>query len=210
MTAALVENTNIRPKPLFRFAFFVPYFFSMAVAGAIFTRAYDPSYGLINKLLEMVGFAGDKLQWLGNQRLALPAVVSVFVWHEMPFCYIVFSAAIQQIDRELYDAAAVDGASGSQAFWYVTIPCLRNIMTFVMTVMLIGGLTPFAAVFVLTTPGLGGPYYATEVLPTLIFKKGLQGYNAGEAAALGVILLVVVAGVSFAFVRLRERAIQAE
>ena len=74
----------------------------------------------------------------------------------------------------------------------MTIPGLRSITTFLMTVMLIGGLTPFAVIFALTTPGLGGPYYATEVLPTLIFKAGLQGTNIGQASALGVMLLIAV------------------
>lgn len=206
IAAALVEDTKLQPKSLFRFAFFVPYFFSMAVAGAIFARVYDPSYGLINRIFALVGFTNFQPQWLGDQKLALFAAISVFIWHETPFCYIVFTAAIQQIDRELYAAARVDGASALQIFWYITIPSLRTIATFVMTIMLIGGLTPFAVVFALTTPGLGGPYYATEVLPTLIFKKGLQGYNASEAAALGVILLVLVVGIAFVFVRLRERA----
>lgn len=210
LAAAVIEDSNLRPKPLFRFAFFVPYFFSMAVAGAIFARVYDPSYGMLNQLLRFVGLGEFQPQWLGDQRLALLAAVVVFLWHETPFCYIVFTAAIQQINRDLYDAAKVDGASGIQIFRYVTVPALNTIITFVGTVMLIGGLTPFAVVFALTTPGLGGPYYATEVLPTLIFKKGLQGYNAGESAALGVLLLLVVVGVATIFIWIREKFAQSD
>jgi len=210
VSAALVEDSAIRPKALFRFAFFVPYFFSMAVAGAIFARVYDPSYGMLNRMLQEIGLGHIQPQWLGDQRLALLAAIVVFLWHETPFCYIVFTAAIQQIDRELYDAARVDGADGLQIFRNITVPSLSNIATFVMTVMLIGGLTPFAVVFALTTPGLGGPYYATEVLPTMIFKKGMQGYNAGEAAALGVILLLVVVLIAAVFVQVRERTSHSE
>jgi ABC-type sugar transport system permease subunit len=129
----------------------------------------------------------------------------VFVWHETAFCFIVFAAAIQQLDRELYAAARIDGANALQVFRDVTVPGLRQIATFVMTIMLIGGLTPFAVVFALTTPGLGGPYYATEVLPTLIFKAGLQGTNIGQSAALGVMLLVVVLSITLAFSWVRDR-----
>lgn len=205
VAAALVEDTNLRPKPLFRFAFFVPYFFSMAVAAALFTRVYDPSYGMINQVIHALGFTDVKPQWLGDGKIAIYAAMGVFVWHETAFCYIVFTAAIQQIDQSLYDSAKVDGASEVQVFRYITIPSVRNVTTFVMSIMLIVGLTPFAVVFPLTTPGLGGPYYATEILPTLIFKKSRQGYNASEAAALGVILLILVIGIVSAFLWFRER-----
>ena len=202
--AALVEDSRLRPKGLFRFGFFLPYFFSMAVAGAIFARVYDPSYGMINRLLQIVGVDAAP-QWLGDRSLAIWAAIGVFVWHETAFCFIVFAAAIQQLDRELYAAARIDGANALQVFRDVTVPGLRQIATFVMTIMLIGGLTPFAVVFALTTPGLGGPYYATEVLPTLIFKAGLQGTNIGQAAALGVMLLVVVLSITLAFSWVRDR-----
>jgi len=203
VSAALVEDSGIRCKGLFRFAFFLPYFFSMAVAGAIFTRVYDPSYGMLNRLLDTFGFSAQH-QWLGDQKLALWAAIAVFVWHETAFCFIVFAAAIQQIDREMYDAAKIDGASAIRIFLDITVPSLSSLATFVMSIMLIGGLTPFAVVFALTTPSLGGPYYATEVLPTLIFKKGLQGTNAGQASALGVILLLVVVSTTLLFTGFRS------
>ncbi len=207
VAAAIVEDTRIRWKSLFRFAFFLPYFFSMAVAGAIFTRVYDPSYGMLNQLLHVVG-VDVAPQWLGDRSLAIWAAIGVFVWHETAFCFIVFAAAIQQLDRDLYAAARLDGANAFQVFRDVTIPGLRPITTFLMTVMLIGGLTPFAVIFALTTPGLGGPYYATEVLPTLIFKAGLQGTNVGQASALGVMLLIAVIAITLAFTWVRDRTDQ--
>lgn len=202
--AALIEQSRIRPKALFRFALFVPYFFSMAVGAAIFARVYDPSYGLLNKALAILG-TGLQPQWLGDASLALPAAIAVYVWHETPFAYIVFTAAIQQLDREQMDAALVDGASSWQRFLHITVPNLHHVITFVMLVLLIGGLTPFAVVYALTTPGLGGPNYATEVLPTMVFKKGLQGFDAGEAAAMGVILLIVVVTMAFLLLWVRRR-----
>ena len=117
VAAAIVEDSRIRWKSLFRFAFFLPYFFSMAVAGAIFTRVYDPSYGMLNQLLQVVGIDVAP-QWLGDRSLAIWAAIGVFVWHETAFCFIVFAAAIQQLDRELYAAATarwgkcVPGISG--------------------------------------------------------------------------------------------------
>ena len=195
ITAAMVEDSQVPFKPLFRLGFFLPYFFSIAVAAALFTRVYDPTYGLLNSLLRSVGLPGDT-QWLGDTRYALAAAIVLYIWHETAFCFIIYSAAIRQIDREQYDAARVDGASAIQVFRYVTVPAVRPVTTVVAALMLIGGLTPFAIVFALTNPGLGGPYYATEVLPTLIYKAGVQGYNAGQAAAMSVLLVFVVAAAS--------------
>lgn len=204
ISAALVEDGPARPKALFRFAFFSPYLFSLAVAGAIFTRVYDPSYGFIASLLQIVGLGGLKIQWLGDPRLALGASLVVFLWHETPFCFLVFSAAIRQIDRSLYDASSVDGASGVQTFVHVTVPSLRGITTMIVMVMFLIGLIPFAVVYALTFPALGAPSYATEIAPTLIFKLGLLGTNYEEAAALSVLLLVVVALTTLGLNRLRE------
>lgn len=204
-TAALVENSRIRPKALFRLAFFLPYFFSMAVAGAIFARVYDPSNGLIDRLLAVTGINTTGFQWLGSQSLALPASMAVFIWHETPFCFIIFMAAIQQIDRELSDAARIDGASELGVFRHVTVPGVRNIASFVAMIMLIGGIAPFATLYGLEGQGLGGPYYATEVLPSIIFKTGMQGSSVGMASAMSVILLGIVVAVTLVFYGIRAR-----
>jgi len=205
ITAALIENSRIRAKALFRFAFFLPYFFSMAVAGAIFARVYDPSNGLIDRFLAVTGINTTGFQWLGSMSLALPAVMVVFIWHETPFCFIIFSAAIQQIERELVDAARIDGASGIEVFRYVTMPGVRNVATFVMLIMLIGGIGPFATLYGLEGSNLGSPYYATEVLPTIIYRNGMQGSEVGMASAMSVMLLVIVGLVTLVFFGIRTR-----
>jgi len=204
VSAALVEDGPARPKALFRFVFFSPYLFSLAVAGAIFTRVYDPSYGFIASLLKLIGFGDLKLQWLGDPHLALTAALVVFLWHEVPFCFLVFSAAIRQIDRNLYDAANVDGAWGLQTFVHITVPSLRTVTTMVVMIMLLVGLIPFAVVYALTFPALGAPSYATEIIPTMIFKLGLLGTNYEEAAALSVLLLVAIVGITLGLNKVRE------
>lgn len=204
-TAALVEDGPCRPKGLFRFLFFSPYLFAMAVAGAIFGRVYDPSYGLLNSMLREIGLGWFQPQWLGDRRLALGSAIGVFLWHEVPFCFLILSGAIRQIDRTLYDAAVVDGAHGFQIFRHVTIPSIRSTLSFVLLIMLIVGLTPFAVVFALTNPALGAPSYATEVPPTVIFKLGLLGTDYGQAAAVSVLLLTAIAIISVTFMRIRSR-----
>ncbi len=208
ISAALVEDGPIRPKALFRFLFFSPYLFSLAVAGAIFTRVYDPTYGFIAALLKLVGYGNVHPQWLGDPHLALGASIAVFLWHEVPFCFLIFSAAIRQVDRDQYDAARVDGASGLQLFRHITVPALRGVTTTVVMIMFLVGLIPFAVVYALTFPDLGAPSFATEILPGMIFKLGMLGTNYEEAAALSVLLLIVISAVTIGLNRFREWELQ--
>ena len=123
VAAALVEDGPVPGKPLVRFLFFCPYILSLAVAGVIFGRFYDPSYGLFNMVLQAAGLPAGT-QWLGDPKLALGAAIVVFLWHEIPFCFLVFSAALRQLDRELHEAAQLDGAKGLRIFLSVTTPQL--------------------------------------------------------------------------------------
>ncbi|MCU1439681.1 MAG: lacF [Rhodoglobus sp.] len=190
VSAALVEDGPVPGKALLRFLFFCPYLLSLAVAGVIFSKFYDPSYGLVNQLLGAVGLPSNT-QWLGDPSLALGAAIVVFLWHETPFCFLVLSAAIRQVDRELYEAARLDGAGGVRIFFSVTIPVVRGILGVLAGVMFITGMIAFPVIFALTAPAVGAPSHATEILPTLIFSQGIQGGNTPTAAALSVILLAL-------------------
>jgi ABC-type sugar transport system permease subunit len=190
VSAALVEDGPVPGKAFIRFLFFCPYLLSLAVAGVIFGKFYDPSYGLFNQVLGALGLPAHT-QWLGNPSLALGAAIVVFLWHETPFCFLVLSAAIRQQDRELYEAARLDGAGGVRVFLSITIPGVRGIWAVIAGVMFITGMIAFPVIFALTAPSVGAPSHATEILPTLIYSQGVQGGNAPTAAALSVILLVL-------------------
>ena len=185
ISAALVEDGPVPGKALVRFLFFCPYILSLAVAGVIFGRFYDPSYGLFNMVLRAIGLPSGT-QWLGDPSLALGAAIVVFLWHEIPFCFLVFSSAVRQLDRELYEAARLDGAGGLRIFVSITTPQLRRIWAVLAAVMFITGMVAFPVIFALTAPAVGAPSHATEILPTLIYTQGIQGGNAPTAAALSV------------------------
>ena len=162
---------------------------------------------MINQVIHALGFTDVKPQWLGDGRIRhLRGHGCICSGTETAFCYIVFTATIQQIDRSLYDAAKVDGASEVQVFRFITIPSVRDVATLRhdnhadCRLDALRGCLPADH-----APAWAGPYYATEILPTLIFKKARQGYNASEAAALGVILLILVIGIVSAFLWFRER-----
>jgi ABC-type sugar transport system permease subunit len=192
VSAALVEDGPVPGKAFIRFLFFSPYLLSLAVAGVIFGKFYDPTFGLFNQVLGALGLPAHT-QWLGNPSLALGAAIVVFLWHETPFCFLVLSAAIRQQDRELYEAARLDGAGGVRVFLSVTVPGVRGIWAVLAGVMFITGMIAFPVIFALTAPSVGAPSHATEILPTLIYSQGVQGGNAPTAAALSVLLLALFA-----------------
>jgi ABC-type sugar transport system permease subunit len=102
---------------------------------------------------------------------------------------------VRQLDRELYEAARLDGAGGLRIFVSITTPQLRRIWAVLAAVMFITGMVAFPVIFALTAPAVGAPSHATEILPTLIYTQGIQGGNAPTAAALSVILLALFAAI---------------
>lgn len=200
LLAVLVEDGKIRAKQFFRSVFFIPHVMSIAVAARIWAALYDPTFGLINGFLRLVGLESLTRIWLGDPDVALTAVIFTWAWHLFGFLFVLYLAGLQGIDRDLYDAAYIDGADGLHVFWYVTLPCLNRVHTMVISLAIIVSLRPFAAVWAMT---MGGPYYATEVLATLLYKRGIAGNQLGYASAISVALATLMFAITLFFMRLR-------
>lgn len=201
LLAVLVEDVAIRGKQFFRSLFFVPQIISIAVTAVIWSVIYEPTYGLLNNVLRAAGLDSLAGIWLGDPALALPAVIFAWAWHFFAFAFIVYVAGLQSLDRTLYDAARVDGAGPMSLFWYITLPLLSRVTTVVLSVGIIASLRPFAVVWAMTK---GGPYYATDVLPTMIYRSGFVGNELGYAAAVSTVLVAITLALSLVFLRLRE------
>jgi ABC-type sugar transport system permease subunit len=201
LLAVLVEDGKIRRKQFFRFIFFIPHIMSIAVAARIWTALYEPKYGLINSVLNLLGLESLARIWLADPKTALPAIIVAWAWHLFGFLFILYVAGLQRLNREMYDAAYVDGADGLQVFWYVTLPSLNRVHTMVLSLAIIASLSPFGVVFTMTG---GGPYYATEILPSLLYKQGLIQNKLGYASTTGVILAVLMFVINLVFMRLRK------
>ena len=203
--AALVEDGPVTHKALFRFCFFAPYLLSLAAAGAVFVQMLDPTFGLVHAVLALIGLGSVRVTWLGNPTDVLWVAIVLFLWNQTPFCFLVMSSAIRQIDREMYDAALIDGASGLGRFKFVTRPTVQPVMRSLRFIMLIVGLTPFAVLFVLVTSNS-----QTQIVPTLIYNYGIQGTNQGEAGAMSAMfagfLACVVLGFGYLVTRRWSRA----
>ncbi|MDN3029028.1 sugar ABC transporter permease [Streptomyces sp. S.PB5] len=183
-----------RYRSLFAVLYFVPLLISTAAVAVIFKNLLDPNFGLGAALnLPILG-----QDWLGNPQLAFYAVVFVIAWQFVPFHTLLYQAGARQIPASLYEAASIDGAGRIKQFWHITLPQLRYTIVTSSTLMVVGSLTYFDLVFVLTG---GGPGYATRILPLDMYITGFQSNEMGLASAISVVLVVAGLLLSLALLR---------
>lgn len=201
LVAAALLSMNIRGRVIFRLGYFLPVVQASIVTAMIWRWIYNPD-GLLNASLRAVGLGGLARGWLGDFTWALPALAIAAGWASFGMSVVILLAGMQGIDQSLYDAARVDGANSAQTFRYVTIPGLRNVITIVVLLAMIGAFQTFDIIWATTE---GGPIRATEMLATYMFKKGIMENQYGYGSAVAVVLAVIILGVSIAYVALRER-----
>jgi raffinose/stachyose/melibiose transport system permease protein len=183
-----------RYRALLAVFYFVPLLISSAAIAIIFKNLLDPNFGLGAALdLPLLG-----KNWLGDPQLAFYAIAFVIAWQFVPFHTLLYQAGTRQIPASLYEAASIDGAGRLTQFWHITLPQLRYTIATSSTLMLVGSLTYFDLVFVLTG---GGPGYATRLLPLDMYITGFQSNEMGLASAISVIL--VAAGLLLSLIVVR-------
>lgn len=200
--AALVARTP-KGMTLFRVVYFLPMVLPAIVVGIIWGWIYNPVFGLLNSLLSSIGLENLTVAWLGQSSTALTALIVAAAWGYTGFCFVILLAGMQNINIDLYESAIIDGANFWVQFTHITVPLLRNIITMLTAYTLIGGFSRVFDIIWITTRG--GPGSATEVLGTYIYRVSFQHYEFGYGAAMSVSLGVIVAAVSYVFVKVRER-----
>lgn len=193
-----------RPRgfTLFRTAYFMPQVLSSVVIAILWGWIYNPIFGLLNEALDRLGFESVSRGWLGDPNVALYAVLVAAIWAETGFVFVVFMAGLQNVSRDLLEAATVDGANAWQRFWDVTLPQLANVITVVGALLLIGGFNVFDIIFVMTN---GGPNNATEVIATYTYTQAFTQNRVGYAATLSLVMTAISLVASVVFIRVRER-----
>jgi ABC-type sugar transport system permease subunit len=198
--ALLLNSRRVRCRNFFRFAFFSSYLVGQVFAAVIFSLLLAPRQGLVNRVVGAIAPFGTEVNWLGNPFLAMPAVILAALWLSVGYAMIYFLAALQGVDRELYEAAVVDGAGAWARFWNVTLPGIRPVLMLMILVGIIGGFQLFELPYVLFQGP--GPSGAGLTIVMYLFQQGFEQGDIGYASAVGWVLVLLISVVAMLHVRL--------
>jgi ABC-type sugar transport system permease subunit len=187
LLAAVMANRPLRGQYVFKALIFVPVITSAIVVGVVWFYIYNPEFGVLNALLLFLGLPPGL--WLGDQRLALPALVVVSIWQRFGWFTVLLLAGLQDIPGEIKEAGAIDGASPWRSFLHITLPLLRPTLALVTVLGAISAFQVFDLVFVMTD---GGPAYATHTLSYYIYVQAFRSFKMGYAAAMSYALFAVI------------------
>lgn len=188
---ALLLNSKIKFKTLFRGIYFLPVVTSWVAVSLVWKWLLNGQYGLINYFLSLVGIHGPS--WLTDPKTAMIAVIITSVWKDIGFIMVLYLGGLQNISPSLYEAAEIDGANRWHSFWNVTLPGLHPTTFFVIMISLINSFQVFDQVNIMTG---GGPGNATNVMVQNIYNSAFNFFEMGRASAMSWILFLIIFGVS--------------
>jgi multiple sugar transport system permease protein len=202
LVAAMLVSARLARFPgLFRSIFFMPVVTTLVAVAIVWRYLYHPQYGLLNWALGLAGIG--PVDWLGNPHTAMLGIILMAVWKNFGYNMLIFVAGLQSIPEELYEAAALDGASPWQRFVHVTLPGLAPTFLFVGVMTMLGNFQLFSEPYVMTQ---GGPLRATTTVVLLMYEEGFRWWRMGMAAAIAFVLFVIMLGGTLLQMRLaRER-----
>jgi multiple sugar transport system permease protein len=203
---AILLNERIPFKSFFRAAILLPYIVPTALSAIAFWWMFDAQFSVISWVLHRFGLITQYIDFLGDPWNARFSVIAANVWRGVPFVAITLLAGLQTISPSLYEAAAIDGATGWHRFRYVTLPLLTPIIAVVMTFSVLFTFTDFQLIYVITR---GGPLNATHLMATLSFQRAIPGGALGEGAAIAIAMVpFLLAAIMFSYFGLQRRAWQ--
>ena len=201
LAAALLVNAKLtRWKSLFRTVYFAPVVTTLVAVAIVFKYLYHPRVGILNRALGAIGI--PSIDWLGDPKLAMLAIILLSVWKQFGYTMIIFIAGLQNIPDELYEAARIDGAGAWRQFRHVTLPMLGPTFLFVGVVTAIGQLQIFAEPYVMTG---GGPLNRTLTMVMLMYQQGFKFWRMGYAAAVAFVLFLIIGAATVLQMRLQEK-----
>ena len=203
LVAALLVNSRLtRFQPFFRSVFFLPVVTTLVAVAIVWRYVYQPQYGLANWALRALRLPA--IDWLGNPRWAMPAIILLAVWKNFGYNMLIFLAGLPSIPRDLSEAAELDGAGAWQRLRHVTLPGLRPTFVFVGVTTVLGFFQLFAEPYVMTQ---GGPLDSTTTLVLYMYEEGFRWWRMGNAAAIAFVLFAFMLTGTLVQMRLqRERS----
>lgn len=199
---ALLLNMDIWGRGFFRALFLIPWVIPDVVTALLWKWFYSDQFGIANFALLKLGIINSPILYLSTPAAAMPSVIVVQIWKLYPIMTVVLLAALQGVPKELHEAAKIDGASAWQRFWYVTMNYIRPSSMIIVLLGAIWTFQSFDIVYLLTG---GGPASATQTLPIMVYVKAFWASELGYAGAIGVIMLVFLLMLGFAY-QLIDRA----
>lgn len=193
LALAVFCNRNFKGKKAAVSINLIPYAIPLIIVASCWRFVYNPDFGVLNVLLSKLGLIEKPISFLGFD-LALLSVIIARIWRAMPFAFMNYYSALTTIPKDLYEAAAIDGASPSQAFWNITMPHLRTTTSSTLLVLTVWTFMVFDIIFGMTG---GGPVNATKTLPMRIYQEMFGMKNLGTASAwsliaIGVLVIVTI------------------
>lgn len=174
-------------RNIFRALYFTPVVTSMTAVSLVFSWMYDPSFGILNRLLEIIGLPTQK--WLADPKLAMPCIIAMSIWKGLGYDMVLYLSGFSSIPSSLYEAARIDGASPFQEFWYITLPLSKFITFFLIIMGVIGSFQVFDQVYMMTG---GGPVNATVVVIYFIWARAFRDLRMGYASSAAWVLFLIL------------------
>lgn len=186
---ALFLNQTVRGIRIYKSLFFFPFVISQVVVGLVFTWFYDPSFGLLNVVIQSFGF--DPIAVLADERFVTYGIIAAGLWPQTAYCMILYLTGLNAVDPEQIEAARLDNAKGWKMLWYVILPQLKPATFISIVVTVIGALRSFDLVSIMTD---GGPWGSSRVLAFYMYEKAFSeyGFRMGYGAAIAVVLLAIM------------------
>lgn len=216
--ALLLQQANKRFQGLFRAIYFAPYITPGVAVAWVWSWMYSYNYGIFNTIIIEWGIFWEArgldflviepVRFLGNPNIALYSVAALIIWQQLGFQVVIFLAGLQGIPKTYYDAARIDGASGWQLFWHITLPLLNPVMVFSIVISTIYALQLFDQVVNINFSDQGGPLSSTLTIALYMYQEAFSRFRLGYAAAVTVVLFVLILLVTLIQLRFASKKVE--
>ena len=187
--ASLLNSRCLKGRAFFKTATFLPNICAAIAMGLIFRMLFDENVGLVNEVLAAMGL--DKVPWLASTKYSKIPVILLIVWRNTPWFTMIVLSGLLNISPDYYEAATVDGATGWQKFWFITLPSISNILFFCSVTLTVDMWKIFNEPYILPGPGT-----SNTSLFQYMYESGFNVFNMGYASAIGVIMMILLTIVS--------------
>nr|WP_317361138.1 sugar ABC transporter permease [uncultured Blautia sp.] len=202
MITAVLLNQKFKGRAIFRTCIFIPWLVPIIVAGMTWDWLLNPEFGIINYALTSLNIIDSPINFLGDSKYAMATVIFVNIWRSFPYYTISFLSALQSIPGDLAEAASIDGAGVFRRFFSVTLPQLRSVSLVIVFIHVIWTAVNFDFIWVMTE---GGPNYATETLPIMIYRYSMKKFDVGAASALSTMMFTIMVVLFIFYYRKRSQ-----